>query len=171
MLVSLLVGAVRNQIETNFDPLSMLQSLNRRLLGRSHAQATCLALRLTPDGAVTLANAGHLPPYRNGKEIPMEGALPLGLMEHTDFSVMQFQLRPGDRLTLLTDGVIEAQNKKKELFGFDRTNELMQQEKSAAEVAAAVQSFGQQDDLTVLRIVRDQAVTLIAGAEFAEAST
>ena len=154
MMVSLLVGAVRNQIETSFDPLAMLQSLNRRLLGREHANATCLALRIASDGACTLANAGHLPPYLNGKEMAMEGALPLGMVAGAEFSVMQFQLAPGDRLTLLTDGVIEAQNEQRELFGFDRTVELLHQQQSAAAIATAAQAFGQQDDITVVRVTR-----------------
>jgi serine phosphatase RsbU (regulator of sigma subunit) len=152
MLVSLMAGAIRNQAETNCEPLAMLQSLNRRLIGRGNAQATCLALRIAPDGEVTLANAGHLPPYCNGKELAMEGALPLGIMAGAEFSVMQFLLQPGDRLTLLTDGIVEAQNEKRELFGFARTNELMQQDRSAAEIAATAQSFGQHDDITVLRV-------------------
>jgi hypothetical protein len=69
------VGAIRNQAETSLEPLSLLQSLNRRLLGRGQANATCLALRNASDGLVTLANAGHLPPYVNGREMSMEGAL------------------------------------------------------------------------------------------------
>ncbi len=157
MLVSLMVGTIRNQAETNCDPLCLLQSLNRRMIGRGDAQATCLVLRVAPDGEVTLANAGHLPPYLNGEEIAIEGALPLGVMENAAFSVMQFSLQPGDRLTLLTDGVVEARSLerkhgKRELFGFVRTNELMRQDRSAAEIAEAAQTFGQNDDITVLRV-------------------
>lgn len=152
MLVSLIVGAIRNQMETNSDPLSMLESLNRRLIGRGNAQATCLVLRIASDGEVTLANAGHLPPYLNGKEMVMEGALPLGVTARAEFSVMQFPLQPGDRLTLLTDGIVEAQSETRELFGFARTHELVQQDRPAAEIAAAAQSFGQNDDITVLRV-------------------
>ena len=87
----------------------------------------------------------------------MEGALLLGMMAGAEFSVMEFPLQPGDRLTLLTDGIVEAQSpdgksERRELFGFARTNELMQQGRSASEIAAAAQSFGQNDDMTVLRI-------------------
>jgi len=162
MLVSLIVGAIRSTAQFDPDPLSMVQSLNRRLLGRSHANATCLALRIAPDGEVMLANAGHLPPYLNGKEMTMEGALPLGVMEGAEFPVLQFQLQPGDRLTLLTDGVVEAQNEKNELFGFARTNELMRKDKSAAEIAAVAQAFGQRDDITVVTIERTGAPVLAA---------
>jgi hypothetical protein len=152
MLVSLIVGTIRNQAEKDSDPVRMLQSLNRRLIGRGNANATCLVLRVAPDGRVTLANAGHLPPYLNGKEMAMEGALPLGMMADAEFPVVQFALQPGDRLTLLTDGIVEAQNEMRELFGFARANELVRQDRSAAEIAAAAQSFGQNDDITVLRV-------------------
>ena len=39
-------------------------------------------------------------------------------------------------------------------FGFERTHELMQQNKSAVEIAAVAQNFGQEDDITVVRVVR-----------------
>lgn len=154
MLVALLVGAIRNQTETSFDPLQMLQSLNRRLCGRGNAHATCLALRIAADGSAILANAGHLPPYLNGKELPMPGALPLGVVESAEFSVTHFQLGQGDRLTLVTDGVAEAQNERGELFGFDRIHALLAQNLPAARIADSAQTYGQQDDITVLQVMR-----------------
>lgn len=65
------------------------------------------------------------------------------------------QLAPGDRLLLMSAGVVEAQDKDGQLFGFERINTLLQQPISAAEVAAAAQNFGQQDDILVLRITRE----------------
>jgi hypothetical protein len=51
-------------------------------MGRGDAQATCLALRIASDGAVTLANAGHMLLRISMEiELPMEGALPLGMIE------------------------------------------------------------------------------------------
>ena len=41
MLVALLVGAIRSTTEWSEDPLIILQALNRRLLGRGEAHATC----------------------------------------------------------------------------------------------------------------------------------
>ena len=158
MLVALLVGAIRNQTDTNFGPLSMLQSLNRRLIGRGHAHATCLALHIAADGAVTLANAGHLPPYLNGKEIAMEGAMPLGIIEGAEFPVMHFQLAAGDALMLMSDGIAEAQDEQGHLFGFERIHAMLQRPITAAEVATAAQKYGQEDDISVLRIVREASV-------------
>jgi sigma-B regulation protein RsbU (phosphoserine phosphatase) len=82
----------------------------------------------------------------------MEGAMPLGMVAGAEFSVMHFQLAPGDRLMLLSDGVVEAQNEKRELFGFERACALATQ--PAAAVADAAQKFGQQDDITVVSITR-----------------
>jgi hypothetical protein len=152
MLVALIVGAIRTQAETSSDPLRVLQELNRRLCGRAHT--TCLALCIEPDGQAALANAGHLPPYLNGKELPIEGALPLGMVEGAEFSVMQFQLAPGDRLMLLSDGIAEAQNKQGQMFGFERIQAMLQTPVTAAAVAAAALNFGQEDDISVLSVTR-----------------
>ncbi len=160
MLVALLVGAIRTAAQYDPDPLHVLQALNYRLCGRGHAHATCLALRIASDGAVTLANAGHLPPYLHGTELSMEGALPLGIIEGAEFSMMHFQLAPGDQLTLMTDGVAEAQNDHGQLFGFERIRELLRKSVTAAEVATAAQNFGQEDDISVLSVTRAVAVPL-----------
>lgn len=154
MLVALIVGAIRAEAAHSSDPLTALNALNQRLCGRGHAHATCLALRIASDGAVTLANAGHLPPYINGKEVAMAGALPLGMAESAEFSVMYFQLEPGDRLMLMSDGVAEAQDKQGHLFGFERIHDMLQKPITAAEVAAAAQAFGQEDDISVLSVTR-----------------
>ncbi|MGC1782329.1 MAG: SpoIIE family protein phosphatase [Acidobacteriaceae bacterium] len=165
MLVALIVGAIRTATDTTFDPLYVLRTLNQRLLGRGHAHATCLVLRIEANGAVTLANAGHLPPYLNGSELTVQGALPLGMIENTEFSVMRFQLAPGDALMLLSDGIAEAQDEHGHLFGFERIRDLLQKPVTAAQVAAAAQKFGQQDDISVLRIVRSAAITAPAEPE------
>ena len=82
----------------------------------------------------------------------MEGALPVGVKEGAEFAVMRFQLQPGDRLTFISDGVVEATNEKRELFGFARTQQISTQ--PAAAIAETAQKFGQQDDITVVSVVR-----------------
>ena len=154
ILVALLVGAIRATAETNAEAGEMLAPLNRRLLGRADAQATCLAMRIEADGSATLANAGHVPPYLNGEPLPMEGALPLGLMEGAEFSVMRFRLQEGDRLMLLSDGIAEATDLNGRLFGFERVNELLRSGRSVAEIAGAAQAFGQEDDISVISVTR-----------------
>ena len=162
MLVALLVGTIRTAVETSDEPAALLGTLNRRLMGRGNAQATCLAMRIEADGAVTLANAGHVAPYRNGEELPMEGALPLGVIEGAESSVMHFQLKQGDRLMLMSDGIAEATDANGRLFGFERVHELLRRAKSAAEIANAAQSFGQEDDISVISVTRTKALEAAA---------
>jgi hypothetical protein len=151
MLVAVLVGAIRTRADESFDPAAMLTMLNQRLIGRSGGHlATCIAAELRPDGRMRIANAGHLPPYLNGTEFDLEGSLPLGAAEIIDFSSRNFTLEPGDRLTFLTDGVVEAMNPRNELFGFERARTISNQ--SAAAIAQHAQAFGQKDDITVLSI-------------------
>jgi hypothetical protein len=159
MVVALLVGAVRTAAQYDPDPLQILNTLNQRLLGRSDAQATCLALRIDHDGSATLANAGHMAPYLNGEPVAMEGALPLGMIAAADFSLMHFNLHEGDRLILMSDGIAEATDANGNLFGFDRVQQLIRTTTTAAEVATAAQTFGQEDDISVISITRTPVLT------------
>jgi hypothetical protein len=154
MLVALLVGATRSTVDATTDPRAVLEALNRRLLGRGEAHATCLALRIDADGNVLLANAGHMPPYLNGHPLPMDGALPLGMKAVGEFSSMRFRLGEGDRLVVISDGVVEATDAERRLFGFERTQALLDRGVSAAEVASAAQAFGQEDDISVISVTR-----------------
>jgi serine phosphatase RsbU (regulator of sigma subunit) len=167
MLVALIVGAIRATAQYDFDALAILKSLNLRLCGRGHAHATCLALHIGADGAATLANAGHLPPYLNGKAVTMEGALPLGIVWDAQFSVMRFNLGEGDRLMLVSDGIAEAMDAEGRLFGFDRVEEMLADASdsgpiSAAALAAAAQGFGQADDISVIAITREVALSPVS---------
>ena len=151
MLVAVLVGAIRSHADFTSDPSQMLAMLNRRMIGRAGGHfATCLAAEISPSGIMRIANAGHIPPYLNGHELDVEGSLPLGITDDVDYPTQTFQLSPGDRLTFLTDGVPEATNPAKELYGFDRTRAISNQ--PAATIMDQVLTFGQEDDITVLGI-------------------
>ncbi|HKF50366.1 MAG TPA: SpoIIE family protein phosphatase [Terracidiphilus sp.] len=151
MTVSLLVGAFRTLAESTADPAAILCSLNRRTVDRSNGGfTTALVLRLDPDGTLTAANAGHLSPYANGKELEIENGLPLGITASVAYSNSTLHLAHGTTLTLLSDGVVEAQNSEGELFGFDRTAAASTE--SVETVAMAARAFGQQDDITVLSL-------------------
>lgn len=152
MSATLIVGAIRVAVTFTTDPEKILALLNERLQGRG--LVTCLVLRIESDGNAILANAGHLPPYLNSKEMPMEGALPLGAVPRIEFPVMRFQLAPGDSLMLMSDGIAEAQNADGALFGFERIGEMLSRHATASAVAAAAQAFGQEDDITVLTVAR-----------------
>ena len=158
MLVALLVGAIRTATDVSLDPEYVLGVLNKCLLRRGDAQATCLALLIATNGDATLANAGHIAPYLNGEVLPMEGALPLGIVEVAEPSLMRFKLAMDDRLLLMSDGIVEAIDANGELLGFERARELAGSAVSAADVAAAAQRFGQEDDISVISVTRTAAI-------------
>jgi hypothetical protein len=159
MLVALLVGAIRSSAETTEEPLRLLEALNRRLMGRGDAQATCLVMRIRSNGSVTLANAGHIAPYLNGEPVNVEGSLPLGMIEGAAFSELKFNLSGHDRLVMLSDGIVEARDTAGELFGFGRVHELLSSNRSAAEVALAAKQFGQEDDISVISVTRTEELS------------
>ncbi|HTV82819.1 MAG TPA: PP2C family protein-serine/threonine phosphatase [Acidobacteriaceae bacterium] len=149
MTVSAIIGSLRMMAAC--DPAEVLRLLNESLCGNVPGGfVTCLASRLHAEGSCTVANAGHLAPYRNGEELPVSPGLPLGIAPGVDYVATAFHLAPGDTLTLLSDGVVEARNPAGELFGFDRTRQIST--RSAEQIARAAQAFGQQDDITVLTI-------------------
>lgn len=153
MLVSVLVGAIRGAAQYTKDPAVLLAGLNDRLIGRTRGGfSTALAARISADGSVTIANAGHLSPYLDGREVELQGALPLGVVKNADYQLTHFHLPQGSRLTFYSDGVIEAQNEKGELFGFERGRAISVQ--SAAAIVEAARQFGQEDDITVVTIER-----------------
>jgi hypothetical protein len=152
MTVSLLVGTFRTLAHYTQSPGEILAAMNQRMLGRSGGGfTTCLVLRVDPDGAVTLANAGHIPPYMDGREQNLDYGLPLGLVKDAFYNESTLVLRSGHQLTLVTDGVPEATDPTTgELFGFERTLKISSE--SAEKIAAAAQHFGQEDDITVLTL-------------------
>jgi serine phosphatase RsbU (regulator of sigma subunit) len=161
MNVSLIVGILRSMVDGGFTPQQMLDRLNQCLHGRLQGGfVTAIILRLQPNGDVTLANAGHLPPFLNKKELKIEGCLPLGLLPSTSYDEINLLLHPGDQLSLYTDGLLEARNAAGEIYGFERLQKLFETCPSAREATEAAVSFGQEDDITVLTLTR-----LAAGQE------
>jgi phosphoserine phosphatase RsbU/P len=152
MNASTLVGALRNEL--SHDPATVLQHLNQVMLGASSGAvagfATCLCARIYPNGQMTIANAGHLSPYRDGREMELAACLPLGILPGMEYEQSTFQLNPGDRLTFLSDGVVEATDPKGELFGFERTQQVSHE--PARYIAQIAQRFGQTDDITVVSL-------------------
>ena len=147
----LTIGAAHALAAETSDPAVLLQRLNREIC-RHHREGfiTCICARISTDGAVTIANAGHLSPYRNSEELPLESGLPLGLIPGVEYPETTLQLSPGDTFTLLSDGVVEAQSASGELFGFDRTCAIIHQLPAA--IAETARAYGQSDDITVLAV-------------------
>jgi len=149
MNVSMLMGALRHTPERS--PARILASLNRVLVG-GDSFTTCQAAWFGANGELVLANAGHLPPYLNSQEVSLPGGLPLGVLSDVSYPEVQLYLHPGDRILLISDGVVEARQPSGELFGFDRVHNLSNQ--SAFYIADAARDFGQEDDITVLTVRR-----------------
>jgi hypothetical protein len=163
MLVALIVGAIRGAVLHSTDPAQILREVNEQLCERQHAIATCLILRIDPDGTGIIANAGQLAPYLNGAEIEMEGAFPIGIVPDGDFSIASFDLHQGDSLFLMSDGVVEATDPHGTLFGFERIGEMLRQKASSEDIAKAAQAFGQEDDILVVQVRRNLQATTVPG--------
>ena len=148
MTVSAIMGALHDYSSTR--PASVLAHLNRVLHGRVGGFVTCCATLIAADGTMALANAGNPAPYRNGEEMAVQPGLPLGLLEAATYDETRYQIAPGDRITFVSDGVIEATSSTGELYGFDRTQAISNQ--PVQTIVEAVKQFGQEDDITVLTL-------------------
>ena len=152
MNASTLVGALRNELA--FEPATVLSHLNQVMLGATSSSvagfATCLCARIWPSGKMIIANAGHLSPYRDGREMELAACLPLGIIPNVEYEQSTFLLNHGDRLTFVSDGVVEATDPKGELFGFERTQQVSHE--SPRFIAQTAQRFGQNDDITVVSL-------------------
>jgi len=169
MTGALAMGALRALATEGMGPAALLMRLNRQLAEtQDEGFITCVCARVTPEGDVTIANAGHLPSYRNGEEMLLEPDLPLGITAEEKYVEHEFRLEAGDKLTLLSDGVVEARDARGGLFGFERTRAISAQ--AASSIATAALAFGQEDDITVLTLrrlagerERGQAVAMVGG--------
>jgi hypothetical protein len=153
MTVALLVGTVRTLAHYTESPGEILGAMNARMLTRSHGGfTTCLVLRVGLDGTLLVANAGHIAPYLDGKELQLENGLPLGISAEAVYAEAKCHMAVNQQISLVTDGVVEARDKSGALFGFERTAALSTQR--AETIAEAAEAFGQDDDITALTLLR-----------------
>ncbi len=125
VVASILQGMLYSQLSRNSPLPEMIAAVNRFLCEKIGGQkyATLVIARLGGDGELELINCGHVPPLlvSNGKIIRIEeGNLPVGLVPGAEFQAARHQLKPDDRLLLVTDGVTEAENVQGEFFGTER---------------------------------------------------
>jgi serine phosphatase RsbU (regulator of sigma subunit) len=80
------------------------------------------------------------------------------MFEGAECSVMRFTLKAGDKLVLMSDGIVEAMDASGELFGFERVHALLRAATTAAGVAGTAQAFGQEDDISVIAVTRTAAL-------------
>ncbi|GKS63196.1 hypothetical protein YTPLAS72_05000 [Nitrospira sp.] len=117
------------------------------------------------DGTLLATNAGHNPPLLKRQNGPFEwmtaqdGPM-VGPMPGIAFKESTIQLGPGDEVFLYTDGVTEADNRRRELFGNNRLKSVLNTSRASSvverlnEVMNAVRGFAgdvpQADDITML---------------------
>jgi serine phosphatase RsbU (regulator of sigma subunit) len=132
LLAGLAVAALRNARRRRAGLLEQVDHANRAL----HAQfggerfVTGQVLRLdVPGGTGAVVNAGHPLPrlVRSGQVEPvgLDADLPLGVDPETIYQVQRLALEPGDRLVLVSDGVLEAAPEGGAAYGASRLDELL----------------------------------------------
>lgn len=159
LLAASLQGMIHAQLLAGVALEEIARQANQFVLQRLEGEkyATVLLLKLWPDGRLEYLNCGHIPPMavRAGAcTLLTEANVPVGLLPNAAYTAGQHQLTPGERVLLLTDGVTEAANEQKEMFGDQRLAQLLGSGCTVKELAAAVREFCQGvplgDDLTVL---------------------
>jgi serine phosphatase RsbU (regulator of sigma subunit) len=166
LLAGLTVAALRNARRRRAGLLEQVDQANRAL----HAQfggerfVTGQVLRLdVPGGTGAVVNAGHpLPRLVRGNRVEPVGLdpdLPLGVDPETIYRVQPLQLEPGDRLVLLSDGVLEAAPEGGAAYGASRLDEVLRASREVAPYEVARLVVGEviarragdlADDLTVV---------------------
>jgi serine phosphatase RsbU (regulator of sigma subunit) len=165
LLTTMLQGALSG-MTLGVDPVKVFNQLNRFLCDRAVVGrcATIFFGLLDLDGTFEFVRAGHPSPLllRRGEigELYTDGSFPVGLVEQASFKASRIQLEPDDTLLLFTDGVTEAEDKDRELFGFPRLEETFRQCQDSslytiqARILDAVERFAkgaeQSDDITLL---------------------
>jgi len=127
---------------------------------------TCLYAILDPQtGIMRYANAGHPVPYRRTKQGIAElraSGIPLGLLPGISYSEEETSIEAGECIILYTDGLVEAHNAQREMFGFPRLQELIGDKKDDGDSlidrlldelhAFTGDQWEQEDDITLVGI-------------------
>jgi sigma-B regulation protein RsbU (phosphoserine phosphatase) len=165
---ALVSGILRSHAPIEPGPAEMLSAVNLSLAERRiEAQFVSLIYAVWDDEHRTLlvANSGLPRPVyvHDGKNDVIEATgLPLGLFDEADYDEFRFKMKPGDMFVFFSDGILDARNRKGEMFGRGRVEEIIAEcggtsadcvveslFKAAAEHSAGVEAF---DDQTVVAV-------------------
>ncbi|OII66197.1 PAS sensor protein [Streptomyces sp. CC53] len=144
----------------DLDPAELLHHVDRSTTGLEQATATCVYAVYDPDRReCRIANAGHLPPVR----VPSGGApelldLPTGVplgVGSVPFHTRAVALRPGDRLVLYTDGLVEVRDapidsRLEQLLTLLADSGSLSLDRSCDEVLGALRDDRGHDDVALL---------------------
>ena len=165
---ALVSGILRSHAPIEPGPAEMLAAVNMSLAERRiEAQFVSLIYAVWDDETHTLvvANSGLPRPVllSDGKIAVIEATgLPLGLFDDASYDEFRFTMKPGDMFVFFSDGMLDARNRKGELFGRGRVEQIIAKcagrsadcvvdslFKAVAEHSAGVETF---DDQTVVAI-------------------
>jgi len=171
LLTTMLQGALSG-MTLGTDPVLVFNHINKFLC--EHAEvgryATMFFAIVDRDGTLNYIRGGHPSPLliRRGEvsELYTEGSFPVGLVAEAEFFASTVKLEPEDTLVLFSDGITEAENPERELFGDARVMKVLTgwQEESLESVkrllldsiSTFVRGADQADDMTML-VVRYRA--------------
>ncbi|MBI3646413.1 MAG: SpoIIE family protein phosphatase [Acidobacteriales bacterium] len=162
LLASILQGMVYSHLIAGMPLTEIVTALNRfftqKRIGEKYA--TMIIARLRNDGELEYVNCGHVPPvWICNHEVlrPGHGNLPVGLLADAVYESDRCQMKPGDRLIMVTDGVTEAENARGDMFDSERLEAVAGKSTSMDDVFAAVADFcggtPLNDDCTVIELV------------------
>jgi serine phosphatase RsbU (regulator of sigma subunit)/predicted ester cyclase len=151
-------------------PGEVLEQVNETLLARipSNMFVTCFYAILEPkSGTLSYANAGHDLPYLwhagAAEELRARG-MPLGLMPGMHYEQKEIVLQEGDSALLYTDGLVEAHDPQREMFGFPRLQALVSEHGEEDRSLEATlledlysfvgEGWDQEDDITLVTLRR-----------------
>ena len=173
-LMMTVVHYLFRSISTHFDePNRIVEIMNDCLAADNKSLMFCtffLGVLDLKTGQLVFCNAGHEAPYMITSEverIAVDSNMALGVMEGMSFTTQEIQLPADALLFLYTDGLTEAMNLEKVLFGKERVEDALRQAlkdgttnaagyvgRMIDEVAAFVKEAPQADDLTMLALGR-----------------
>src|SRR5215207_3585618 len=131
---------------------------------------TCFYAILDPEsGRLLYANAGHDLPYvwqsGEAEELRARG-MPLGLMPGMSYEQKEIVLKGGDSALFYSDGLVEAHDPQRDLFGFPRFRGLVAEHGKQGSLQEALleelysfvgEGWEQEDDITLLTLRRSEA--------------
>jgi serine phosphatase RsbU (regulator of sigma subunit) len=133
LVMAMVKAAITTLVEEGADETSLFKRLNE-LVFRSTERRAFMTLAFTifdlERGKIRHTNAGHLYPYllRLGDPavIAIESpSLPLGVREHITAQTVEIDLKEGDAIVYLSDGIVEAQDENGDPLGFDHLEALL----------------------------------------------
>jgi len=161
LLASTLQGMFYSHLTARMPLTEIVTAINRfftyKHIGEKYA--TVLIARIHDNGELEYVNCGHVPPLivsAGQVERPAHGNLPVGLLPDAEYQSARVQMKAGDRLVLVTDGVTEAQNAQGDFFEDSRL-EVAAKDGTMEDIFQAISGFCSgtplSDDCTVVELV------------------